>query len=334
MIAITDASLREVGFGSALLAIGLMNAAAASASDAAHGYPVKPIRFIVPFAPGGGTDIVARLHANNISKRLGYNVVVDNRAGGAGTVGVDTTANAVADGYTICIISATNAINSAINPKLPYDLARDLQGVSQLTSAFLLLVVQASFPARSVSQLIDYARTNPGKLNFGSSGTGGHSHFAGAMFAQMARINLVHIPYRGEAAAITDLLGGQTQLQFSSLINANPHINSGRLRALGISSSKRSSTAPDLPTIAESGVPGYEVSQWYGVVTASKVPRAIINTLSGEFAKSAQSAEIVQRLKTDSVESVSSRPEVFGAHVRAEIDKWRKLIRDAGLQLQ
>lgn len=308
--------------------------AGSSQLDAAHGFPAKPVHFIVPFAAGGGTDIVARTYAANMSQRLGENVVVDNRPGASGTVGVEMTANAIPDGYTICIISASNAINSATNSKLPYDLAKDVQGVSQVTSAFFVLVVHPSSPAKSVGQLIEYAKANPGKLNYGSSGTGGISHFAGAMFAHMSRTTLVHIPYRGEAAAITDLLGGQTQLQFSSLINANPHIRAGRLRALAVSAAKRTPAAPDLPTVAESGVPGYEVNQWYGVVASAKVPRAIINKLSAEFAASARAPDVTQRLQLDSVEAVSSKPEDFSAHIKSEIAKWRKLIKDAGLQLQ
>jgi tripartite-type tricarboxylate transporter receptor subunit TctC len=317
------------------LFIGLITALACSAQlDAADGLQAKPIRFIVPYAAGGGTDIVTRIYAGNLSKRLNQNVVVDNRPGASGTVGLEMTANAPPDGHTICIISASNTVNSATNPQLPYDLAKDFQGISQVTSAFFVLVVLPSFPAKSVRDFIAYAKANPDKLNYGSSGTGGVTHLAGAMFAQLSQTNLVHIPYRGEAAAITDLLGGHTQFQFASPLTANPHIHAGRLRALAISASKRNSSVPDIPTMAEAGVPGYEVNQWYGVVTSGKVPPAIVNKLSAEFAASARDPDVAQRLKNDSVDAVSSKPAEFSAHIKSEIAKWGKLVKDAGLQLQ
>jgi tripartite-type tricarboxylate transporter receptor subunit TctC len=294
----------------------------------------QPIRFIVPFAAGGGTDIVARVYAANLSKRFGQNVVVDNRPGASGTVGVDMTAHAAGDGRTICIISASNAVNSAVNTKLPYDLTRDVQGISQVTSAFFVLVVRADFPARSVKELISYAQANRGKLNYGSSGTGGISHLAGAMFAHLAHISMEHIPYRGEAAAITDLLGGQTQLQFASPLNAAPHVAGGKLRPLGVSTLRRNSAMPQVPTVAEAGVPGYEVTQWYGVITSAQTPAATVQTLANGFAAAARDPELSQRLAADGVEAVSSAPRDFSRHVAAEVGKWRKLVKDAGLQLQ
>ena len=296
-------------------------------------YPARPIRFIVPFAAGGGTDIAARVYASDLSRSLGTNVVVDNRPGAAGAIGVELTANATPDGYTICVISASHAINSATNRNLPYDLAQDVQGVSQITSAFLVLVVHPSLPVKSVKDLIAYARANDGKLNYGSSGTGGISHLAGAMFAHMTHAKLEHIPYRGEAAAITDLLSGRTQLQFASPLNAAPHITAGRVRPLAVTSVQRSPAAPEVPTIAEAGLPGYEVSQWYGVVTSANVPRVIVSRLSAAIAASASAPGVRQRLASDGLETVSSTPERFSAHVRAEIGKWRKLVQDAGLDL-
>ena len=301
---------------------------------AAEGPPGKPVRFIVPFAAGGGTDIAARIYAATLTRQMGRNFVVDNRPGASGAVGVDITAKAHPDGQTICIISASNTFNSAVNQKLSYDLAKDLQGITQVTSAFFVLIVPQSSPIKSTKELIAYAKAQPGKLNYGSSGTGGITHLAGALFSHLEKITMVHIPYRGESAAITDLLGGQTQLQFASPLNASPHLNSGKLRALGVSSGKRNPAMPDIPTIAESGVAGYDVSQWYGVITSAKVPMSQINRLSEAFAAAAKEPEIVQRLRTDGVDAVSSKPAVFHAHVTAEIGKWEKLVKEAGLQLQ
>jgi tripartite-type tricarboxylate transporter receptor subunit TctC len=316
------------------LLIALVVALACSAQlDAASGSS-KPIRFIVPWAAGGGTDITARVYAANLSRRLNQTIIVDNRTGASGIVGVDVTAKAPPDGSTICIISASSAVNSATNQNLPYDLVKDLQGVSQLIAAPFVLVVLPSFPAKSVGELIAYAKANPGKLNFGSSGIGGLTHLAGAMLGHMSQTNMVHVAYRGEAAAIIDLLNGSTQFQVASLLNANPHINSGRLRALGITSSKRNSALPDIPTIAEAGVPGYEVSQWYGVVTAAKVPKEIVEKLSADIAVSARDPEVAQRLKTDGVDAVSSKPEEFSAHVKSEVARWGTLVKNAGLKLQ
>ena len=301
---------------------------------AAEGPPGKPVRLIVPFAAGGGTDIAARIYAATLTRQMGRNFVVDNRPGASGAVGVDITAKAHPDGKTICIISASNTVNSAVNQKLSYDLAKDLQGITQVTSAFFVLIVPQSSPIKSTKELIAYAKAQPGKLNYGSSGTGGITHLAGALFSHLEKITMVHIPYRGESAAITDLLGGQTQLQFASPLNASPHLNSGKLRALGVSSGKRNPAMPDIPTIAESGVAGYDVSQWYGVITSAKVPMSQINRLSEAFAAAAKEPEIVQRLRTDGVDAVSSKPAVFHAHVTAEIGKWEKLVKEAGLQLQ
>lgn len=313
---------------------GLTMCLAISGVSAAEGPPAKPVRFIVPFAAGGGTDIAARLYAATLARQTGQNFVVDNRPGASGAIGVDITAKAPPDGQTICIISASNTVNSAVNRKLSYDLASDLQGVSQVTSAFFVLVVQQSSPIKSTRDLIAQAGSQPGKLNYGSSGASGITHLAGELFSHLAKIRMIHIPYRGESAAIADLLGGQTQLQFASPLNAAPHLNAGKLRALGISAAKRNPAMADIPTIAESGVPGYDVSQWYGVITSARVPMAQVDRLSRAFAMAGGDPDIVQKLRNDGVDAVSSTPAVFHAHVKTEIGKWASLIRETGLQLQ
>ena len=305
----------------------------AAQGDAAKDYPHKPVRFIVPFVPGAGTDMTARAIAAKLSERWGQQVVVDNRPGAAGTIGVDLTAQATPDGYTICLISASHSVNAATNPKLPYDLTRDLQAVSQATSLFYVLYVNPSVPAKSVKELIVHAKANPGKLNFGSSGTGGLQHFAGEMFAHLAGVKLVHVPYKGGAAVITDALAGNIQIGFGTLLSTRGHMKAGRLRLLGVSTRSRSPAAAELPTVAEAGVPGYEVDQWYGVITSAKVPRAIVEKLAAGVAEAIKSPEVAQRFSAEGSTPVGTRPEQFSAHIKSEIAKWRKLVKDAALVL-
>src|SRR5262245_40972665 len=269
-MAIWCKSLRAAG--TLYLAASLQPAVAA---DAAQDYPNRPIRFIAPFVAGAGTDPTARTIAQKLSEAWGQQVIVDNRTGAAGAIGVDLTAKAVPDGYTICLISASHSVNSATNPKLPYDLTRDLQAISQATSLFYVLYVHPSVPAKSVQELIAYGKANPGKLSFGSSGTGGLQHFAGEMVNYLGGIKMVHVPYKGGAAATADALAGNIQVGFGTFLSSRVHYKAGRLRPLGITARQRSSIAPDLPTLAESGLPGYEVDQWYGVITSAKVARPL-----------------------------------------------------------
>ncbi len=316
-------------FASACLAQPLLAAQANIAKD----YPNKPIRFIVPFTAGAGTDTTARTIAQKLTEAWGQQVVADNRTGAAGAIGVELTAQAIPDGYTICLISASNVVNSATNPQLPYDLVRDLQGVTQATSLFYVVYHHPSVPVKSIKELIAYAKANPDKLNFGSSGTGGLQHFAGEMFNHMARVKMVHVPYKGTAGVTVAMLAGDVQVGFGTLFGVRPHMTSGRLRAIAITAGKRSPAVPDLPTVSEAGVPGYEVDQWYGVITSAKVPRPIVAKLSAAMAEALKSPEVVQRLRGDGSTPVGSSPEQFSAHIKSEITKWRKLVKDAGLKL-
>jgi tripartite-type tricarboxylate transporter receptor subunit TctC len=306
---------------------------AAAAGDSAKAYPNKPIRLIVPFVAGAGTDITARAIGVKLAERWGHQVVVDNRPGAAGTIGVEITAQATPDGYTICLISASHSVNAATNPKLPYDLTRDLHAVSQATSLFYVVYVNPAVPAKSVKELIALAKANPGKLNYGSSGTGGLQHFAGELFSYLAGVKLVHIPYKGGAAVIADVLAGQIQMGFGTLLSTRAHMKAGRLRLLAVSTRERSPSAPELPTVAESGVPGYEVDQWYGVITSAKVSPAIVNKLAAAVAEAVKSPDVAQRFSAEGSTPVGSSPEQFGAHIKSEIAKWRKLVKDAGLAL-
>jgi tripartite-type tricarboxylate transporter receptor subunit TctC len=304
----------------------------AAATDDAKNYPTKPVRFIVPFVAGAGTDTTGRVIAAKLSELWGQQVVVDNRTGATGTIGVDITAH-TNDGYTICLISASHAVNAAVSKSLPYDLTKDLRGITQATSLFYAVYVNPSLPANNVRELISYAKANAGKLNFGSSGTGGLQHFAGEMFNHLAGTRMVHIPYKGAGAAILANLSGEIQVGFSTLLGVKPYLANGRLRGLAITAAKRSPSAPELPTVAET-LPGYEVDQWYGVITSAQVSPAIVRKVHAGIVQALKSPEVIQRLGSDGSTPVGSTPEQFSAHIRAEIEKWRKLAAAANLKLE
>ncbi len=316
-----------------VLFLALAGMPAAHAASPADNYPNKPVRLIAPFLPGAGTDITARAVAAKLSERWGQQVIVDNRPGAAGAIGVELTAQATPDGYTLCLISASHSVNSATNPKLPYDLTKDLQAISQATSLFYVLYLHPAVPAKSVSELLAYAKANPGKLNFGSSGTGGLQHFAGEMFNHLGGVKTVHIPYKGGAGAITDVLGGNIQMGYGTILSLRPHFKSGRLRPLAITAAKRSPSAPEFPTIAEAGLPGYEVDQWYGIITSAKVPRVLVDKISAAIAEGVNSPDTAKRLAGEGSLPVGNTPDQFGAHIKSEINKWRKLAKEAKLDL-
>ena len=308
-------------------------AIAAQAADPASNFPTKPIRFIVPFAPGAGTDTTARTIAQKLSEKWGQQVVADNRTGAGGAIGVDFAAKALPDGYTICLISASNSVNSATNSTLPYDLVKDLQGVTQATSLFYVLYIHPSVPAKSVTELIAYAKANPGKLNFGSSGSNTLQHFAGELLNHMAGVKIVHIPYKGTAAVIPAMMAGEVQVGFGSLIGTRSQMQAGRLRGLAITAAKRSPSI-DLPTVAESGVPGYEVDQWYGVITSARVPQSIVKKLNAAMVEGLQQPDVVARLAGDGSIPVGSSPAQFNAFIKSEIAKWKRLVKEANLGIE
>ena len=317
----------------ATMVASLTSALAGAQGDAAKNYPSRPIRFIAPFTPGAGTDTTARTLAQKLTDLWGQQVVVDNRTGAAGTIGVEIAAHALPDGYTICLISASHSVNSATNPKLPYDLAKDLQGITQATSLFYAVYHSPQVPVKSAKELIAYAKANPGKLLFGSSGTGGLQHFAGEMFTHMSGAKLTHVPYKGTSAVITAMLSNEVQVGFGTLFGVRPHMQSGRLRVVAITAGKRSQSVADVPTLAEAGIPGYEVDQWYGVITGAKVPREIVEKLSAAMANALKDPEVVKRLAADGSTPLGSRPEAFSAHIRTEIAKWQRLVKDAKISL-
>jgi tripartite-type tricarboxylate transporter receptor subunit TctC len=313
-----------------LSAPGFLSAAEA---DPAPGYPAKQIRMIIPFAPGAGTDLTARTIALKLSEKWGQQVVAENRTGAGGTIGVDMTAKAEPDGYTICLISASNTVNAATNPGLPYDMTRDLQGISQATSLFYVLYIHPSVPAKNVAELVAYARANPGKLNFGSSGNNTLQHFSGELFNHLAKVKMVHVPFKGTAAVIPAMLAGDVHVGFGSLIGTRAQIQQGKLRGIAITAAKRS-TSVDLPSLAESGLPGFEVDQWYGIITSAKVPQNIVRKLNGAIVDAVNQPDVASRLAADGSIPVGSTPEHFNGYIRSEIAKWKRLVQEAKLQLE
>lgn len=316
-----------------MILLGPVCAVAAQAEGAAGDYPVRPVRFIIPFVPGAGTDLTTRTVARKLAQTYNQQFIADNRAGAAGAIGAEITARANPDGYTICLISSGHTVLAATNNKLPYDLQKDLQAVSQVSTLFYVLTVHPSFPAKSVKELIAYARAHPGKIHQGSSGTGALQHFAGEMLAHQAGVKFTHVPYKGGAASLAAVMSGEVEMSFTTLLSARPHMVAGKIRILGITAGKRSPAIADIPTIAEAGVPGFEANQWYGVVTAGKVPAAIVNRLASMLQDAVHSPDVVERLKADGSTPLTSSPVQFRAHIASEIAKWRKLVKDAGLNL-
>jgi tripartite-type tricarboxylate transporter receptor subunit TctC len=308
--------------------------ACAFATPAAAQYPDKPVRLVVPQAAGSATDSVARILAAELGKELGQQVIVDNRPGGALTIGLDLTAKAEPDGYTICMgpIGAL-AINRHMVEKLPYDIERDLQPVALVTRGHLLLAVSPTVPFASVQELIDYAKANPGKLLNASSSNGSPGHVGGELFKYMSGTDIVHVPYRGGAAAINDLIAGRVQLMFESLNSIAPHAKSGTVRALAVSGARRSPAFPDLPTIAEGGVPGYEAPTWNGVIAPAAVPRSIIDKLNSAINNAIASQTFKDRFAMIGDEPAGGTPEEFGELIRKDSAKWGEVVRRAGARL-
>ena len=304
------------------------------ATGAAAQYPDKPIKLIVPQAAGSATDTVARILGAELAKEVGQQIIIDNRPGGALTLGLDLTAKADPDGYTICMgpIGAL-AINRHMVAKLPYDIERDLQPIALVTRGHLLLAVSPTLPFQSVQEIIDYAKANPGKLLNASSSNGSPGHVGGELFKYMSGTDIVHVPYRGGAAAINDLIAGRVQLMFESLNSIAPHAKSGTVRALAVSGARRSPAFPDLPTIAEGGVPGYEAPTWNGVIAPAAVPRSIIDKLNSAINNAIASQAFKDRFAMIGDEPAGGTPEEFGELIRKDSAKWGEVVRRAGARL-
>ena len=306
--------------------------AAGTAYAAESAYPNRPIRMVVPFAPGGGSDIIGRLVSLKLSEALGQPVVVDNRPGASANIGAAVVAHALADGHTLLLGNANFTINPGLFRKMPFDPVKDFTPVSLLANALNVLAVHPGVPAASVKELIAVAKAQPGKLNFASPGTGTSSHLGGELFRSMAGIDVATIHYKGAAPAITDLLGGHVSYTITSTLSVLPHVNSGKLRALGVTSLKRSSAMPDLPTIAEAGLPGYEVTNWYGVLTTARTPAPIVDRLNREIVRIVAMPDVREKFLAQGAEPETLSPAAFERFIRAEIAKWGKVIRDAKIQ--
>jgi tripartite-type tricarboxylate transporter receptor subunit TctC len=304
----------------------------------AHGqtvYPSKSIRLVVPFPPAGATDILSRDLMQRVSARLGQQVVVDNRPGAGGTIGSDLVAKSAPDGYTLLMATtSTHSIGPTLTPRLPYDPVKDFAPVSLIAVSTNLLVVPTSLPVNSVKELVALARAKPGQLNFGSSGTGTIVHLSGEMFRYRTGTDIVHVPYKGTQLVVPDLISGQISMLFDNIVSAQPNLRTGRLKAIGISSLKRSPLMPEVPTIAESGYPGFEASTWFGVYAPAGTPKEIIAKLNREIIAALQSPEMQGRLAILGAEPVGSTPEEMAHTVASETAKWAKVIKDANVRIE
>lgn len=297
----------------------------------AQSYPEKAVRVIVPFAPAGSTDIVARIMSQKLAERLKQSVVIDNRGGGGGNIGSDLVAKAHPDGYTLLVGTVGSlTINPSLYRKMPYDPLKDLTPIAYFGSTPNVLVVHPSLPVKSVKELISLARSKPGQLNYASAGTGGSVHLAGELFKNLAKVDMVHVPYKGSGPALIDLLGGQTQLMFSTMPPALPHVKTGRLRALGMTGAKRSPLIPDLPTIAESGLPGYEITQWWGLLGPPAMPAAVVTRLNSEVNASLQQPDVKERFASEGADTAPNTPGWFASYMKSEVAKWAKLVKASG----
>ncbi len=316
------------------LACGLFLLGAAAALEvSAQAYPSKPVRFLVPFTAGGGADIIARVIGQKLQEKWGQQVVVDNRGGAGGNLAAELTAAAAPDGYTIFQFNVANAIAISLYKKLNYDPVKDFSAVSLLASSPFIFLAQPALKAATVQELIAQAKAQPGKLIYASSGNGGPSHLAGELLKTMAGINITHVPYKGVAPALSDVFAGQVQLMFAVPASGLPQVKAGRLRALGVTGAKRTPLAPDLPTVAESGVPGYEASTWYGLVTPAKAPRAVVSKLSADVKQVLALPEGQERLTGVGVDLIGNSPEEFAQFIKTEIARWSRVVKFSGAQI-
>jgi tripartite-type tricarboxylate transporter receptor subunit TctC len=296
----------------------------------AQGYPAKPVKIIVPYPPGGPTDIVARVVAQKLSEQTGQQFVVDNRGGAGGNIGAEAVARSPADGYTLLVATTAHAINRTLFKQMSYDLMKDFVPISQLTAGPLVIVANPALPATNVKELIALAKSKPGELAFASSGPGQSTHLAAELFDTMAGIKMTHVPYKGSAPALTDTMGGQTSLFFDTMLSAMPHVRSGKLRALAVTSAQRSPAAPDIPTVAESGLPGYEAIAWNGLLAPAGTPKEVVARLNAEVKKALEVPEIKERFAAQGFAAAWSPPEKYAAFLDAEVDKWGKVVKVSG----
>ena len=314
-----------------ILALMLAVAASIVAPAAAQNYPVKTVRLIAPFAPGGATDVLARLTAQKLGERWGQSVIVDNRAGAGGNIGAEAAVRSAPDGYTLLVAGAPHAINMTLYRNLTYDLARDLVAINRIAGYPSAIVVHPSVPAKSVKELVELARARPGDLNFGSPGPGSPNRLAIELFMIMANVKMTHIPYKGGSGQmVTDLVAGHVQLASIGLPPSMEYVKAGRLRAIAVTSTKRSPLLPDVPTVSEAGLPGFDVTSWYGVFAPAALPRNLVTRVNGDISAVLEAPDLRERLQRMDAEPSPQSPEDFARFVREEIAKWSKVVKASG----
>ena len=305
-----------------------------SIADARAGYPERAIKIVVPFAPGGGTDVVARTLAQEMARDLGVSIIIENKPGAGTIIGTQAVAASAPDGYTLLMGTFSHAVNSSLNANLPYDPHKDFAAVAMIARSFNLVVVNPKSPIRSIAELIAAAKANPDRLSYGTFGVGTSAHLAGELFKDMAKVNLTAVPYKGAAPAITDLIGGQIQLMFTTVASAASLVESGQLRAIAVTSAARSLAFPQLPTVAEAGVPGYAAESWYGLFAPAGTPAGIIDRLNKSAALAVQSEAFKRLGANEGLVMITRPPEELDRYVRGEEERWRRVIRDAGIKAE
>jgi tripartite-type tricarboxylate transporter receptor subunit TctC len=312
--------------------IALLLGTLATGAAAQGTYPQRPVRLIVPLAAGGGMDTITRALAARLTESMGQTVVIDNRGGGGGTVGAELAASAPPDGYTLLMMSATAVIRPLMYENTRYDIARDFVAISQVTSQPYVLTVNPAVPAKSLQDLISFAKTNPGKLNYASAGQGSIIHLTSELFNRVAGVKTVHVPYKGIGAAYPDILANNVQMVFASIVSVLPHLKGQRLRAVAVTGPSRSKSIPEVPTANEAGAKGFVVTNWYGLVAPARTPQPIVERLNRDVMKVVHDPELAQRYAADGAEGVGSTPQQFASHIKAEHDKWAKLIKETGIR--
>jgi tripartite-type tricarboxylate transporter receptor subunit TctC len=301
----------------------------AAASASAQTYPSKPIRWIVPFPPGGSTDLLARVVGQKLTESWGQQVVVENRGGAGGTLGAAEAARAAPDGYTLLMGAIHHTIATSAYPKLPYDFQRDFAPITVVAIVPNVLVVNPSVPAKTVKELIAYAKANPGKLTYGSAGMGTAHHLIGEVFNSRAGVDILHVPYKGSAPAVADLIGGQVSMMYDTVASCLPHVKAGKIRALAVATANRSSALPDIPTISDAALPGFEVTTWFGALAPAKTPKEIVSRLNGEMVKILNLPDVRKRLLDSGAEPVGNTPEQMAAQIRKETEEFAKIVKQA-----
>jgi tripartite-type tricarboxylate transporter receptor subunit TctC len=327
---VKSTTLRVCGF-----AVALALAAVFAGAAAAQSYPARPVRLIIPFSPGGAADVPGRILGDRLTKVLGQQVVIENRPGAGSTIGAEAAAKSPPDGYTLFMISNTHFVSAGLYKKLNYDSLNDFTPITQITAAPNILVIHPSLPAKNVKELIALAKSRPGQINYASSGNGSTQHLTGALFCKMAGIDMTHIPYRGSGPVTADLIGGQVQVGFPGIAGMLPHIKAGKLRALGISSAKRSPELPDVPTIAEAGVKGYEMVAWFGIAAPKGLPREIQTRVHGDLLKVLKTPDMQKSMRDVGQEvAYQEKPEQFHDFMKVEAAKWAKVVQESGAKVE